>query len=64
VNSLLFYRKRARMRQFDLAQKLGVTEQMISNFETGRRKPSVSQAVDIARILGCDAAEIFPEIFS
>lgn len=60
---MLFRRKQAKMRQFDLAQQLGVTEQTISNFETNRRKPSISQAVDIARILNCDPADIFPEMF-
>ena len=63
MNNLLIYRKRARMRQFDLAQKLGITEQMVSRWETGRSEPHIEQAVDIARILGVDPAEIFPEMF-
>jgi len=60
---LLVYRKKAGMRQLDLAQKLGITEQMISKWETGRAKPSVDQAVDIARILKVDANKVFPDMF-
>jgi len=62
MTKLIVYRKQARLRQFDLGQKLGVTEQLISKWETGRSEPSWDQKVDIARILGATPEEIFVEI--
>lgn len=63
MNNLVLYRKRARIRQFDIARQLGVTEQLISKWECGRAEPHVEQAVDIARILGEDPEKIFPAMF-
>jgi len=63
MNNLVLYRKRARMRQFDIARQLGVTEQLISKWECGRSEPHIEQAVDIARILGVNPEKIFPEMF-
>ena len=63
MNNLVLYRKRARMRQFDIARQLGVTEQLISKWECGRAEPHIEQAVDISRILGVDPEKIFPEMF-
>jgi DNA-binding XRE family transcriptional regulator len=52
------------MTQLDLAYKLGFKEKTICYWETGRSEPHVEQAVDIARILGVDPKEIFPDIFA
>jgi len=63
MNNLVLYRKRARMRQFDIARQLGVTEQLVSKWECGRAEPCIEYAVDISRILGIDPEMIFPEMF-
>ncbi len=63
MNNLVTYRKRARMRQFDIARQLGVTEQLISKWECGRAEPHIEQAVDIARIIGVNPEKIFPGMF-
>ena len=63
MNYLLFYRKQARKRQFDLAKQLGVTEQLISKWECGRSEPHIEQAVNVARILGVEPEKIFPTMF-
>jgi transcriptional regulator with XRE-family HTH domain len=63
MNNLVIYRKRARMRQFDIARRLGVTEQLISKWECGRAEPHIEQAVDMARIIGVAPEKIFPEMF-
>jgi DNA-binding XRE family transcriptional regulator len=62
-NDLFIFRKRARLRQFDLAQKLGVTEQLISAYETGRAKVPLDRAIEIGRILKVDPKVIFPDVF-
>lgn len=62
-NNLFLYRRKAKMRQFDLAQRLGVTEQAVSGYETGRTKLSIDRAVEIARVLGVEPKDIFPSLF-
>lgn len=64
MNNLVLYRKRARMRQFDIARQLGVTEQLISKWESGRAEPHIEQAVDLSRILDVAPEKIFPEMFA
>jgi Predicted transcriptional regulators len=61
--NLLLYRKRAKLGQRELAEKLGLTRQLISMFESGKVMPMHDTAVDIARILGVDPGLIWPEMF-
>ena len=44
------YRKRKRLSQVDLSEKLGVTPQTISNWEKGIREPSISALLELSRI--------------
>jgi putative transcriptional regulator len=62
-NNLFLFRRKARMRQFDLAQKLGITEQAVSGYETGRIEPTIDRALEIARILEVEPKDIFPSLF-
>jgi DNA-binding XRE family transcriptional regulator len=61
MNKLFFYRKMAGLRQIDLAMKLGIKEQTISCYETGRLKPSDETALKISEIFGVDVSRIFPK---
>lgn len=63
-HNLKLYRIKAGLTQFDLAKRLGIKERVITFWETGRSEPQIEQAVDVARILEADPAEIFPEMFS
>lgn len=63
-HNLKIYRIKAGITQFELAKKLGIKERVITFLETGRREPQIEQAVDIARILGVNPADIFPVMFS
>jgi len=62
-NNLFLFRRKAKMRQFDLAQKLGITEQAVSGYETGRTKVTIDRGIEIARVLGADPKDIFPYLF-
>ena len=63
VNALKLARMECGMTQLDLAQRLGVSEKMISFWETNRCKPRIEEAVDVARILAIAPERIFPEMF-
>lgn len=45
-------RKRAGISQSDLAERVGVTQAMLSNIENGKRQPSVKLAKKLSRELG------------
>lgn len=52
ANNLKSLRKKCGMTQPDLAEKLGVTVQAISNWESGRAQPSVKNSKEVARVFG------------
>ncbi|BBG24446.1 multiprotein bridging factor aMBF1 [Sulfuracidifex tepidarius] len=45
-------RERMKMTQFQLAQKLKVSENIVKRFELGKLKPTIDQAKSIEKILG------------
>ena len=63
TNNLFIYRRKAGLRQLDLARRLGMSEQGISNIETGRTTATIDRATQIAKILKVKLEDIFPDIF-
>jgi transcriptional regulator with XRE-family HTH domain len=57
-------RERAGLTQRQLAIGLGVTDQTVSNWETGRRTPTLTpqQTLKLCQILGCTLEELAGEI--
>ena len=43
--------------QTDVAKQLGVSTQMVSQYETGKRLPSIREAVRLAELLGFSAGQ-------
>lgn len=62
-NYLKLHRIKAGLTQLELARMLGIKERTVTFWETGRSEPHITQAMDIARILGSEAKEIFPDLF-
>lgn len=58
MNQYTLFRVRANMRQKQAAQLLGVSQQMISNLETGRRKPSDQLLHKIAKLYKCSPNDL------
>jgi putative transcriptional regulator len=58
-NRIRELRKKKRLKQADLAEKVGIFQSELSEIETGVRKPSVYLAKRIARALGVSLDEIF-----
>lgn len=52
-------RKSIEMTQIELSKKIGVTQSMICNIESGRRRPSPELAQKIGTILGLDWTMFF-----
>ncbi|OIO35620.1 MAG: hypothetical protein AUJ74_05200 [Candidatus Omnitrophica bacterium CG1_02_44_16] len=64
-NALLkFYRSRLGLTQYELAERLGIKERIITLWETNRATPGIETMVDVARVLQTDPAEIWPKAFS
>ena len=55
-------RKRSGMKQEDLAEKIHVTRQTISNYETGRRAVDVVQLNKICNALDVDMIELLTKV--
>jgi len=63
MNFLAVYRKNLRMTQFDVAKILGVTDTLISKWETGKIIPTNEQLVKLAEIYGVGIRKLFPDLF-
>ena len=59
MNRLKELRKENNFKQTDLAEKIGVTRQVVSNYELGTVKPSLDKAKKLADIFGCSLEDIF-----
>ena len=51
-------RLRQRMTQDELAERLFVTRQTVSNYETGKSKPDVEMLVKISEVLSTDVQQL------
>lgn len=47
------------LRQFQLASLLEISENKLSQFETGRQEPTIAQKVKLAEILNVKVEDIF-----
>ena len=53
MNRLRAYREELGLTQVELAQRLGINQNLLSYYETGKRNPKGSVLFRIARFLGC-----------
>ena len=56
--NLAALRKRANLTQEQMAEKLHVTRQAVSNWETGKCQPDVETLTALSEALGCDVTEL------
>ncbi|AWE99936.1 helix-turn-helix family protein [Pseudomonas aeruginosa] len=66
MSALKAIRKQAGVTQTQLAERVGLTQAAIGHYETGRRKPGLSECRRIVAALNdlgaeCTLAEAFPE---
>lgn len=55
---LLQYRVKNGMTQTDLAKKLSISQNAVSQYESGKRTPTVKRISSIASALECSVADI------
>lgn len=53
------YRHKLNLTQQNLAMKLGVTQGLVSMWESGKATPPTKIIPDLAKILQCDIADLF-----
>lgn len=56
------YRIKNGLTQADLAEKLSVSQNAISQYETGKRCPPISRIANIAKTLGCSVSDIVSDL--
>lgn len=58
MNVFTEYRVKARLRQSEAAEKIGVRQSTISEWETGKKLPKIENLLKIAEVYNCDAVEL------
>jgi len=51
-------RESLKISQIELAEKVGVTQNTISQWETGSRRPNIDMLVKLTEVFGCTADEL------
>jgi transcriptional regulator with XRE-family HTH domain len=62
-NFLSHYRKIKRLSQYDVAKILGVSDVMVSKWETNKKMPTNEQIVKLSEIYGIGIKKLFPGFF-
>jgi len=62
-NSLSIYRKRAEITQFDVAEKLGTKQFIVSLWESGQQVPTVEQIEKMATIFNTTVSNLYDQKF-
>jgi transcriptional regulator with XRE-family HTH domain len=63
AHPLRAYREKLGLSQEDLAEKLGISRQMIGFIETGERKVTPRNALDWEKLIPVPKEKLCPEIF-
>lgn len=61
MNRVRQYRKRQKLSQFSLAERVGVARQTINLIENNKYNPSLNLCIRIAKTLGTDLNTLFWE---
>ena len=56
--ALKYYRRESGLRQSDIARRLGVSQNAVSSWETGRTEPNLGQVSELCKILDCPVEEL------
>ena len=56
------HRERCKMTQEFVAEKIGVSRQAVSSWESGASEPSTTNLMKVARLYGVDPAELLREV--
>jgi transcriptional regulator with XRE-family HTH domain len=60
-NKLFYYRRARGLRQYQLAERLGISEVRVSRIETGRTVPTPELSGKISELLGVAVDDVFPK---
>lgn len=58
-NKIIVYRETLELKQFELAEMIGVTHQALSLWEKGVQLPRVDNAIRLAQALGTTVEDLF-----
>lgn len=62
MNNLKRLRKEAQFTQFELAEKLALSQQAVAKWETGETMPRADKLPALANLLHCTTDELLEEI--
>ena len=59
IEKLKFYREEQNLSQFELSLQSGVSQNMITYIETGKRSPTLKTIIKLCNALGISPAKLF-----
>lgn len=60
--SIRYHREKNNLTQAELAAKLGVNSNTVTQWETGARKPNIIMLKSVAKLLNCTTDELLEEL--
>lgn len=60
--SIRYHREKNNLTQAELAAKLGVNSNTVTQWETGARKPNIIMLKRVAKVLNCTTDELLEEL--
>ena len=62
MNRIKYYRKKNIFSQADIAERIGVSQQAVAKWETGKSMPRADKLPLLAQLLNCTTDELFEEL--
>ena len=62
MNRIKYYRKKNIFSQADIAERIGVSQQAVAKWETGKSMPRADKLPLLAKLLNCTTYELFEEL--
>lgn len=61
VNNIRALRTKTIMSQTELSEKIGVSQQAVANWESGKASPRADKLPKLAEVLGCKIEDLFEQ---
>lgn len=61
MTKILYYRKKQKMTQAELANMIDVSQSVVSLWETGEAMPRADKLPQLAKILNCSIEDLFDD---
>ena len=61
-NNMAFWRKKALLKQEEVAEKIGIDRSTVAKWETGKAMPRPDRLLELAKLYGCTMENLMEEV--